>query len=110
VGQVEKTFDDWHGVMEGQFLLNGIFGPLIDGDNPNQDNQKDPIFFLHEQPKSLAPFLIPPLEKVGISICDPCRQANPKQISNYNIQTTKQDLRLQFFGFFHSAIGIPKFI
>jgi hypothetical protein len=38
MGEVEKPFDDWHRMMEGESLLNGIFGPLVNGDNPNKDN------------------------------------------------------------------------
>jgi hypothetical protein len=50
MGEIEEPVDHFHPLIKSQPLLNNIFGPLINRDDPHADNQENPIFPLHLYP------------------------------------------------------------
>ena len=56
VGEIEKPTDHLHILIKGQFLLNSMLGPLIDHENPAEDDQKDPVLSLHFSPNPASDF------------------------------------------------------
>jgi hypothetical protein len=47
MGEIEEPVDHFHPLIKIQPLLNNIFGPLINRDDPKTDDQEDPVFSLH---------------------------------------------------------------
>jgi hypothetical protein len=47
MGEIEEPMDDLNPMIESQLLDDHIFRPLIQQENPETENQKDPIFMFH---------------------------------------------------------------
>jgi hypothetical protein len=49
---VKEPVDDLHSLIEAKFLHDDGLGPLIQHENPETENQKDPVFSFHASPLS----------------------------------------------------------
>ena len=47
---VKEPVDDLHSLIEAKFLHDDVLGPLIQHENPETENQKDPILLFHTHP------------------------------------------------------------
>jgi hypothetical protein len=47
MGEIEEPLDHLNLMIESQLLDDHIFGPLIQQENSETENQKDPIFSFH---------------------------------------------------------------
>jgi hypothetical protein len=50
MGEIEEPLDDLNPMIESQLLDDHIFGPLIQQENSETENEKDPIFTFHLYP------------------------------------------------------------
>ena len=47
MGEIKKTPDDFHPLVKREFPYNQGLGPLVQQENPDTENQKDPVFSFH---------------------------------------------------------------
>jgi len=89
--QIEEAVNHLYFLIESQFLLNSVFGPLIRKENPETDNEKNPVFPLH---RVIAQF------KVRSSrLPKPCaagRQGSRQDLSLFTFDLSALSFQLMF--------------